>query len=341
MGSKPPKPPNPERTAAAQTGTNIGTALANNSISMVGQSTPDHELRYDVVGHTAWRDPNSGKVYQLPRYKATQTLSGTNQSIYDAQKGADLNLAQLAETQSGRLGDLLSAPLSLDNDATESRLMELGISRLQPELDRRREARAVDLANKGIHEGSAAYDRAMTRLDGSESDAINGLLLSGRQQAVQEALLERNQPINEIIGIGTGTQIASPQWVNTQTAKVGTPDIAGLTMANYQHELNAYNQRQQQLGGLFGTIATGIAMSDRRIKTGIREVGRLGDLPIVSFRYVFDDTNKERMGFVAQDVEKIYPQAVTDQNGLLAVDYDWIAAQAQIDGLVPEFFEDV
>ena len=218
--------------------------------------------------------------------------------------------------------------------------MELGMSRLQPELDRRRESRAVDLASKGIHEGSAAYDRAMTRLDGSESDAINGLLLSGRQQAIQEALLERNQPINEIIGIGTGTQIAAPAWLSTPTSRVAAPDLAGMTYSSYNAELANHNARQQALGGLFGTIASGIAMSDRRVKENIREIGRLGDLPVVSFNYVFDPEKRERAGFIAQDVARVYPNAVSDQNGLLAVDYDYVMAQAEIDGLTPELFQD-
>ena len=53
--SKAPKPPDPVRTAAAQTATNIGTALAEGALNRVNQVTPDGALTYVRSGTTPWR----------------------------------------------------------------------------------------------------------------------------------------------------------------------------------------------------------------------------------------------------------------------------------------------
>lgn len=327
MGKKAPKAPDPKETAAAQTGTNIGTAIANNTLGNVNQVTPYGNMTYAQTGTTKWTDPNSGKVYDLPTYTSTQTLSADGQKIFNSQQQADINLANLASEQSGRLGGLLSAPLSLSNEATEARLAELGRARLDPALAQRRTAKETQLANQGIQVGSAAYDRAMGLVDQGENDAYNQLFLTGRQQAISEAITERQTPINEILALSSGTQLQSPNWVNTNQAQIGTPDIAGMTYQKYQADMDAYNNKQKTLGGLFSTIAT---ISDRRIKSNITKIGNIGPIPLVTFNYLFDPVGmKPRTGVIAQDVQKVLPEAVQESNGLLTVDYRMVKEWAK------------
>lgn len=68
---------------------------------------------------------------------------------------------------------------------------------------------------------------------------------------------------------------------------------------------------QAQLGAL-GSMGGGYTMSDERMKTDIKQVGSLnlpgGELPIKTFRYMGDPVR--RMGFTAQDVEKVDPSSV-------------------------------
>ncbi|OCP38612.1 tail fiber domain-containing protein [Ensifer sp. LC163] len=111
--SKAPKPPDPRETAAAQTSTNIATAVANGYIGNVNQVTPDGSLTYTQTGTNKWRDPMSGAVYDLPTVTATQTLSPAQQAIKDQTDAAEKNLATLANNQSGRLNDLLGKPIDL------------------------------------------------------------------------------------------------------------------------------------------------------------------------------------------------------------------------------------
>lgn len=260
--SRAPAPPDPAQTAGAQTAQNIGTAIAQQSLNNVNQITPDGALTFDQTGTTQWADPNTGRVHEIPQYTATQTLSDAQQAIKGQSDEAELNLATLANDQSARLGTLLGTPVDINNEATESRLMELGRSRLDPALDRRMETLRTSLSNQGIKEGSEAFDRAMARETESQNDAYNQLLLTGRGQAVQEALAERNQPINEITALMSGSQVSQPNFVSTNPAQLANVDRAGLEMAAYQGNLANWQQEQANrsatMGGLFGLGARAI-----------------------------------------------------------------------------------
>ena len=111
MGKKAPKAPDPKETASAQTATNIGTAIANSYLGNINQVTPDGTLTYTQSGTQHWRDPLDGKVYEIPLTTATQTLSAQQQAIKNQSDAAELNLAKLANSQSGRLNDVLANPV--------------------------------------------------------------------------------------------------------------------------------------------------------------------------------------------------------------------------------------
>jgi hypothetical protein len=99
-------------TAGAQTGMNIGTAVANQTLGNVNQITPQGSLTYSQTGTTSWTDPLSGKKYDLPQMTGTQTLSPEQQKLYNINTGTQTNLAQLGRQQSNRLGDILGTPFS-------------------------------------------------------------------------------------------------------------------------------------------------------------------------------------------------------------------------------------
>jgi hypothetical protein len=61
--------------------------------------------------------------------------------------------------------------------------------------------------------------------------------------------------------------------------------------------------------------------SDRRLKEDYKVIGKVGVLPLYSFRYKGDPT--PRVGFMADEVEKVDPFAVhTMAGGFKAVDYE-------------------
>lgn len=73
-------------------------------------------------------------------------------------------------------------------------------------------------------------------------------------------------------------------------------------------------------GGASLTASMGPIVSDRRAKTGIRKVGKLDNgLPVYSYRY--KTGGPRHIGVMAQEAQKVKPEAVANIGGLLAVDY--------------------
>ena len=253
---KPPTPPDPKDTSAAQTGTNIGTSIANNTMGMVDQSTPYGGLTYSQIGTSNYTDPYTGKTYAIPKYKATTTLTPQQQATLDESMKAQTNLAEIANQQSGFLKDYLGTPANFDTSAAEGRLAELGRARLDPLMSERRAGLETRLANKGIAPGSEAYNREMALMGQQENDAYNQLFLTGRGQAMGELLTQRNQPINEIAALLSGSQVSNPAVSMMQPQGAATTDVAGLINQNYNQRYSNYqtamNQQQGLLGGLFG-----------------------------------------------------------------------------------------
>ncbi len=258
--SSAPKPPDPKETSAASTATNVGTAIANANLGNVNQVTPDGNLNYSQSGTYKWSDPYTGKSYDIPQYTATQTLSQAGAATKAQTDAAQLNLGTLANDQSSFLKDYMSKPFDGSNDATEARLIDLGSKRLQPMLDQRRQANEADLINRGIRPGSDNYAQAQNTENQGENDAYNQLLLTGNQQAFQQGQAIRNQPLNEITALLSGSQVSQPQYANSNMPTIPTTDSAGLINNAYNQKLQAWQQNnansQGLLGGLFSLGAS-------------------------------------------------------------------------------------
>ncbi len=315
--SSAPQAPDPTKTANAQTQSNIKTATAQTNLNAIDQITPTGSLTYKVIGKNA-----DG----TPKYQATTSLSGSSKSLFDTGQQTAQTLANLGRDQSTKLSGLLAAPIDLSNSATEARLMELGRNRLDPALDRRRESEITRLSNQGIKLGSTAYDRAIEGVNQGENDAYNQLALTGRNQAVSEAVAQRNQPINEIIGLSSGTQLQSPGFQSTPQSGVSGTDTAGIQQAGYANQYNQWLQQQNQnqglLGGLFGLGSAAIMASDRRLKTAIRKIGELANgLNVYRFRY--KGRPETHTGVMADEVATIMPKALRWlPSGFMAVDLE-------------------
>lgn len=323
---KAPKAPDPKETAAAQTGTNVTTALANAQLGNVNQYGPDGSVVYSTSGTKSFTDPTSGSTYNIPQYTQTTTLSPEQQAIKAQSDAASLNLGTIANQQSNFLKDYLSKPVSLDTDATEARTMELANKRLAPVIAQRDEDLRTRLANQGIKAGSDAYGQELNTFNQGTNDAYNQLILNGHQQAVQDILTERNQPLNEIGALMSGSQVSMPQFgAGTNQPSLPTVDYAGLVNENYNQQLGAYNSKMQQsngiLGGLFGLGGKLIGLSDRRAKTDIDKIGKVDGHNIYSYRY--KGAPERHVGVMAQEVEKKRPDAVINghPDGYKRVDY--------------------
>jgi hypothetical protein len=443
-----PTPPNPLQTAAAQTGTNVSTGVANAFLNNVNQNTPDGSLRYDVTGNYGWTDPSTGSQYNLPTFTSTQSLSPQQQAIKSQTDAAKMNLAGLANSQSASVSNLLNTafnptggpaggnaqnianvgkaatsfdaggPLqtslgpqgaitqsygpsdgfSADRQRVEDSLMQ----RMNPQLQIEQQRVQQQLADQGIRYGSQAYSSAMDNYNRQANDARFGAISQagqeqqrmtqeaqaqaefqnaaqnqGYQQALgagtfanaaqgqqfgqagalasfqntglaqqmaqqqaafnaaqtqrnqwmQEQYAQRNQPINEISSLMSGSQVSQPSWLNAPQSQIATTDVGGLINTNFNQQMQNYQQSSANTNNLIGGIlglGAGYLKSDRRSKENIRKMGTVfaatdenekRELPIYQYSYKDDPTSTRHIGPMAQDVEQIEPRAVAEREG--------------------------
>lgn len=273
-GPSAPKAPDPYATAGAQTGQSIGTAIANQTLGMVNQVTPNGSLTYNQTGVKQWTDPASGKIYDLPQYTATQTLSPEQQRLQGFQTQGATNLAQLGADQSKRLGSILSKPMSTagapnvtapefgfmgpgerkgrlgsgpqlqtgyngDFSADRKRVEDAIIARANPQMEADRRALESRLANQGIQIGTEAYDRAMQNQSQAVNDFRLGAILSGGQEQSRMVGLERDRAI-----FGNDAQ---QQMFNNRATRIGfNNDVRQSEFANSMAARGFNNQARQQ-----------------------------------------------------------------------------------------------
>lgn len=327
MGKSAPKAPDPVATANAQAGMNRDTAITQQQLNMMDQYNPYGSVTYAANGFDTFTD-SQGKAVTTPKYSQTTTFSPEQQAIFDQTQAAQGNLAGLANQQSAFLADYMANPFSFTNDDAAQWAYDLASPRILEQQRQNENQLRTTLANKGIREGSAAWDAEMSRLGQGNTDQLNQLALQGRGQAFNEALAGRNQPINEITALMSGSQVGNPAASSPATpqAAVGTTDYSGIVQDNYNNQLKAYEAKLGGIGGLFGSVlgAAGNAgsfgalfASDRRLKKNVALVGRTaGGHNVYSYEYLWG--GPVQVGVMAQEV----PHAARmHDSGFLVVDY--------------------
>lgn len=322
-----PKPPDPKDTSAASTSTNVGTAIANAMLGNVSEITPYGSTSVEQTGMYKWYDPYTKKTYKVPTFERTTKLDPMQRKILNQQNAADLNLALLAKNQSGFLDEYMKEPFSYDPVKHEDWALGVYDKLNAPKEAQTDEALRTRLANQGLKVGSEAYNRELQNLQTSTQDARNKFLLDSYQTGMSTAQAERNQPINEITALLSGSQVSQPNFMGANMPTIPTTDVAGLINTNYDQKFNRYQlaqqQQQQMLGGLFGLGASLIGASDRRVKKNIKPVGKFMGENLYTYEYKgkFND-GKTHVGVMAQDVEKRRPDAViSGDDGVKRVNY--------------------
>jgi hypothetical protein len=254
----------------------------------------------------------------------------------------------------------------------------MGLQRFGMGEDMRRYDDAQRMGLFGLGEDQRRYGDAMAQQQFGNQQAIQGRgdAIAGTQfaqqqsifdaqdnaraRALQEQLALRNQPINEITALMSGSQVATPQFGIAQSAMIPTTDFAGIQQQGFGNQMANYQQQnanyQAMLGGLFGlgssaitggmfggggmpgaaagrSIAAGGNIgnfsgggnrppSDIRLKADIEPHGERGGHNWYKFRYVWEDPGTIHEGVMAQEVMQTRPDAVsTHPMGFYVVDY--------------------
>lgn len=162
--------------------------------------------------------------------------------------------------------------------------------------------------------------------------------LAGAQEGLGQTVYNTGAATSQALaGLGAGAQAAALQGAQAQLAagqqQQQTEQAGKSALYNQFLQQQSYPFQVAQFlaniaegtGSLSGQTTTttqpGSLFSDRRLKTGLKVVGKTFDgTPIYTYRYKGDDTT--RMGLMAQDVEKAHPEAVGLAGGYRTVDYD-------------------
>jgi len=104
----PPTPASPQVTSAAQTQSNVDTAVANAIMGNVNQSSPFGSTSYNQTGTT------NVDGYNIPSYAQTTTLNPTLQGILTGQENTAASLVPTGQALANEAGTSLTTPLNFN-----------------------------------------------------------------------------------------------------------------------------------------------------------------------------------------------------------------------------------
>jgi hypothetical protein len=174
---------------------------------------------------------------------------------------------------------------------------------------------AATSGTSAANSGVAANSQSITdknNLLGIANDAGTGL--QNNNQLTLDNLLKQYQSsvsspydaLNGLMGI-----IGTNNWGSTSSGTATTEKTPSM---------------YEVLGGLLGAAGNAKSLfSDERLKTNIKRVGKLDNgLSVYSYYYTDDPIKRVHIGVIAQEAERMYPEAVGEMYGYKTVNYEVI-----------------
>jgi hypothetical protein len=260
---EPDVPATPDYTGAAQATAsgNLDAARAAVAANRVNQVTPYGTLKYSITG----QDP-----YGNPTWTSTSQLSPDQQALYDYDIASSKGLGQLQNKGLNYVSNMLDKPFDTSGlpqtgiNAGEQ-MSESIMRRLQPNILMEQKRFDAQMANQGIPLGSEAYQNAKRNFDERQNDKLTSAIIQGtntgmqaRGQGFSELAYRRNEPINTLNAVRSGSQVTNPNsfFINapqqSTTAGADYLGAAGMTGNANIAGANATNaQRNAMISGLF------------------------------------------------------------------------------------------
>lgn len=266
------KSPDPYQVSQAQTASNVETAIANAWLNSGNQVTPWGNVTTNQIGSKTVGGQD------VPIFSQNMTLSPEQQKLYEQGVQGDTQLNQLGLDQIGRIQNAVSNPFSLSqfgaaptvDQATRDKAYQSIIQRAQPEQQRDFSDLNARLAAQGIQLGSEGYRNALDQYQrgvndfrlGADQQAGNemaqqyGLQSQSYQQQIANALLERQQPLQEYAQFtGASNNFQSPGMVANPGSAIQNTDVTSPVYANYNAKLAQQGNNQQTMNSLYGGLA--------------------------------------------------------------------------------------
>jgi hypothetical protein len=148
-----------------------------------------------------------------------------------------------------------------------------------------------------------------------------GNSLTLRQQGINEMLLQQQNPLQMYLAMTNGTQPQQPNFPQVPGANIGGTDIASIIAQALGQQNNVYNTQVGSQNANTSAYASIIAalLSDRRFKTNIRSIGNhVVGVPLYAYDYIWGEPG---IGVMADELERVRPDAVFEVHGVKVVDY--------------------
>lgn len=157
---------------------------------------------------------------------------------------------------------------------------------------------------------------------GQTAEALQNSLLSLGTDLVNQSIAQRQGLAN--MGFNASTNQAG---ISERLGGNVASDLQGIGNVQAAGTMGAANARAAGAQNLLNTAVKigGIAACDIRLKKDIVKVGKLDSgLPLYSFKYKNDPKEQIYINVMAQDVEKVKPEAIHEINGFKYVNLEKI-----------------
>lgn len=138
----------------------MDTAITQQFLNSGSAVNPWGTVNTEVTGNNTFVD-SQGKTITVPKFTQTTTLSPEQQAIFNQSERRRAALRALLDDQSAFLKDYLNKPFEFNNQDAEQWAFDLASPRIRGLNSGRRAQLRSALANKGIREGSAAWNAEM------------------------------------------------------------------------------------------------------------------------------------------------------------------------------------
>jgi hypothetical protein len=288
--------------------------------------------QYDVANQlVAARTPSQIEAELMRQAQAGLTSGPTNiqqQLLSDAEAqlalGRSLSPEQERAAQQAARSAYSATGLGTSNAAAAAEILNRDAYATQRENERR--AFAVDAENYVLGQEASRRDFAnlANQLDIARGDRLIGLT------SAYAGLDPYRQGLNAAFGLGSSTL---NQATNTATSAYNNAlNTAGMVDSfNRNMQASQYNSWQNnnaavqganmQAGAMrdagmmnmIGNIGSSI-FSDKRMKKDIKPLGSAGKvLGLTAYEFKYKGDDEKRVGFMAQDVQKVLPEAVEER----------------------------
>lgn len=285
-----------------------------------------------AMGQT-WRDRSNQSYAESGPNAIESELQ--RQAMSDLALGRSLNPEQLRDAQQSARAAFAARGLGTSAGASAAEILNRDAYASQREAERRNFAGATNqmttqnvLARRDQagQQASLAGNFIGNAAQGYGNIANLGLSASNQAMAVDPV----QRAIQPGLSMGANTlnnmgSMASNTYGNALTA---ASNVAGFNANMLDSRYNNYMNNQASMAaanmssqaanragwmGLAGNAlgAAGMIWSDKRLKENIKPIGKLGGiLGLNAYKFDYKDGEKGKIGFMAQDVKKVLPEAV-------------------------------